>query len=245
VVLDAAVDLLLGGCCAVCLRPGRALCPDCRAALPRAAAPAWPSPAPPGLAPPSAAGPYDGPLKLLVNEHKERQRLALAGPLGELLALAVRVHLRPGGTGVVRTGPVLLVPVPSRRAVVRGRGHDPLLRVARCAARRLRAEGVRAGVWSPLRTVRRVADQAGLGAEGRAQNLQHSMRARLRGSLPAAGTGARPLVVVVDDVITTGATVREAQRALEQPGVRVDGVATVAATRRRTAPGRVRGGLTP
>jgi predicted amidophosphoribosyltransferase len=38
--------------------------------------------------------------------------------------------------------------------------------------------------------------------------------------------------VLVDDVVTTGATLREAQRALEQAGFTVRGAATVAATRR-------------
>lgn len=220
---DALLDLLLGSRCAVCGRAGRILCPGCHRALPREAGICRPSPCPPGLATPVAVGEYAGALKLLVNAHKEQGRFALSAPLGDLLALAVGVH-----TG---TGPVLLVPVPSRGAVVRRRGHDPLLRITLRAASRLRGHGVPAGVGRLLRSVRVVDDQAGLGAAERGSNLAGSMAC----SAAAAGrlrAGRAPRVVVVDDVITTGATVREAQRALEEVGVTVSGIAAVAATRR-------------
>jgi predicted amidophosphoribosyltransferase len=111
--------------------------------------------------------------------------------------------------------------------VVRRRGHDPLLRTARQAAARLRRTGVEAVVHQLLVPTGRVRDQSGLDAAARAGNLAGSMAAR-RIRPRVAGT-----VVVVDDVLTTGSTVREAQRALEETGVRVAGVATVAATRRR------------
>ena len=72
---------------------------------------------------------------------------------------------------------------------------------------------------------RAVADQAGLDAAERAANL---------GGAPAA---RRPLdglpVVVVDYVMTTGATLVEAARALREAGAAVRGCAVVAATRRR------------
>lgn len=245
-VPDALLDLLLGSRCAVCARAGRVLCSRCRHGLPRDAVTCWPTPRPPGLARPVAVGEYAGPLKLMVNAHKERQRFALAAPLGDLLAVSVRDHtgpadaVRPAGEPVARD--VLLVPVPSRPSVVRRRGHDPLLRIALRAASDLRRSGVRAGVARLLRTVRMVQDQAGLGAAARAGNLAGSMACR-RGAAALGGpVGSRggerggkrggPLLVVVDDVITTGATVQEAQRALESAGLAVSGIAVVAATRR-------------
>jgi predicted amidophosphoribosyltransferase len=218
---DAGRDLLLGAACAGCGRAGRVLCAGCDAALPHGGGPAWPSPPPAGLVLPFAGGAYDGVLRELVNQHKEHAVHPLAVPLGRVLGDVARdlaLHL-----GLDR---VDLVPVPSRRAVVRRRGHDPLLRVARHAAVRLRRTGVPAGVLGLLLPSGRVQDQSGLGAEDRAANLAGSMVCRRR---PPCGP-----VVVVDDVLTTGSTVREAQRALEEAGVRVAGIATVAATRRRT-----------
>jgi predicted amidophosphoribosyltransferase len=226
-VRDELLDLLLGSSCVGCGRPGRLLCPRCGAKLPRGTFACLPTPAPDGLAPPVAAGEYDGVLRLLVNAHKERGRFSLAAPLGDLLAGSVLAVL--SGAGADGGAAPVLVPVPSRRAVVRQRGHDPLLRITRRAAARLRGGGAPARVGRLLRPVRTVADQAGLSAEERATNLVGSLRC----TPGAAGRLAASGVVVVDDVITTGATAREAQRALEDVGLRVLGIAVVAATRRR------------
>jgi predicted amidophosphoribosyltransferase len=79
-----------------------------------------------------------------------------------------------------------------------------------------------------LRVVRRPEDQAGLDAAARARNLHGRFAARGGRVVPQ-----QHRVVLVDDVITTGATLREAQRALEATGTRPVGAAAVAATRRR------------
>jgi predicted amidophosphoribosyltransferase len=113
---------------------------------------------------------------------------------------------------------------------VRARGFDAGLALARAAARRL--PGARAG---PLLTsTRRVVDQSGLGAAERQANLAGAFR--LRTPRPWSGDPVRPLgtrVVVVDDVVTSGASLTEAVRALQESGVPVLGAATVAATVRR------------
>ena len=172
-------------------------------------------------------------LKALVNQHKEAGAFALAGPLGQVLGDVVVDLLRDVS---VRGRGVVLVPVPSRRSVVRRRGHDPLLRVSRQASARLRRRGFPTVVLQALVARTRVSDQAGLGAVERATNLAGSMRSRPGAWSTPAGREGRD-VVLVDDVLTTGSTAREAQRAVEAAGVPVAGIATVAATRRRQRPG--------
>lgn len=230
-MLDACLDLLLGSSCAVCARPGRVLCRACADGLPSAGRVCWPTPRPVGLALPVSAGEYDGTLKALVNAHKERRQFALARPLGTVLAHVVRDLIGPEAAD----RPVLLVPVPSRAVVVRSRGHDPMLRTTRLAANQLRRWGLDATVVGVLQTRTVVRDQSGLHAVDRARNLAGSMQAsgtRLQQTLrrrPGAS------LVITDDVLTTGSTAREAQRALEDGGATVAGIATVAATRKRLA----------
>lgn len=211
-MLADLLDLVLPRDCAGCRLPGRTLCGACAAELgsPR---PHRPDPCPAGLPPLVAAAAYDGAVRAALLAHKERGRLGLAVPLGIALAAAVRELDPPRGA--------VLVPVPSSPAAVRERGQDHARRLAAAAARRL--PGVRARAL--LLPARRVADQSGLTSRQRAANLTGALRARRRlDGLP---------VVVVDDVVTTGATLVEAARALRTAGADVVGAAVVGATTRR------------
>jgi len=173
---------------------------------------------------------YDGAGRALVLAHKERGALALARPLGHGLARSVAATAVPASPGWDR---LVLVPVPSSRRAVRERGHDHVAGLAGAAAGALRQAGVRVAVRPWLAPARARADQAGLDAGSRARNLA--------GALVAAPTVARyrlgDLVVVVDDVVTTGATLAESCRALGAVGVHVEGCAVVAATARRALAG--------
>ena len=218
-LLDAALDLLLGGHCVGCERPGRALCAGCASGLPAAGRPAWPTPAPPGLAPPWAADEYAGTVRAMVLAHKEHGVLSLGAPLARLLATAVVAAGVPA--------PLVLVPVPSRPSTVRARGHDPTGAMTARAARLLGATAV-----PLLRTRAGLVDQAGLDAAQRAANLAGSLHCPSPGLRRLARSHPGAHVVVCDDVVTTGATAREAQRALESVGLAVAAVAAVAVTRR-------------
>lgn len=225
-VLAALLDLVLPRCCAGCGTPGPGLCPGCAALL--SAPPLGlvrPRPCPPGLPPVAALAPYAGPVRALLLAHKEHGRLGLTAPLGSGLARAVAAVAGPA-----LPGEVVLCPVPSAPEAVRARGHDHAWRLARAAASALRSRGVPARADRLLVPARRVADQSGLRAAQRAANLHGALRA----------TGAPGgVVVVVDDVVTTGATLAEAARALVARGHCVGGAAVVAATaRREVSPGR-------
>jgi predicted amidophosphoribosyltransferase len=225
-MLDEALDLFLGSRCVGCERPGRMLCPACRGGLPARAAVAWPSPVPAGLVPPWATSDYDGAVKALVVGHKDRGQWGHRRVLGELLAVAVR----GAGAGLDPGVPLLLVPVPSRPGAGRQRGYEATAALVRTAVARLRGE--RRVAAAPLLVSRGAADQAGLDARARAANVRRSMHCPSSVLAGVARRWPRAHVVVCDDVLTTGATAREAQRALEAVGLPPVAVAAVAATRR-------------
>ncbi|MFJ6796409.1 ComF family protein [Streptomyces sp. NPDC091268] len=208
--------------CAGCGEARVLLCGGCRSALSGAGVRrVRPSPRPAGLPVVHACAAYEGPVRDVLLAHKERGALALSGALGGALASAVRA----GGAGEV-----VLVPVPSARRQVRARGHDPVRRIALAASARLRGAGVAARVAPVLRLRRAVADQAGLGARERWENLAGAMEARRDAVRLVAGAGAGAVrVVLVDDVMTTGATLAEAARALRAAGLGpLSGAAVVA-----------------
>lgn len=232
-MLDAARDLLLGSTCVGCGRPGRLLCGSCADALDPHPTPAWPTPRPPGLTDPWAATAYDGTVRAMVIGHKEHHLLGLAGPLGALLALAVAAavdDLMPGPPDA----DLLLVPVPSRPGSVRQRGHDPTSNIVRAAAVRLVSAGLTVTCGGLLRTRPGVADQAGLDAGARALNLAGAFRIHPPALRRLARRARAVHVIVCDDVLTTGATAAEAQRALRAVGLPPLAAVAVAATRRRT-----------
>ena len=204
--LSALADLVLPRTCAGCGAAETVLCAECGAATPSRVEDVWGVPV-------VVAGEYVDGLRTALLDYKERRRQLLAGPLAGMLLTAVR--------GIDAPAPTAVVPVPSSPDRVRARGGDHLLRLCR----RMRLAGG-PPVRPALRLTRTVADSTGLGRRDRALNLSEAMAAR-PGHWPADRRGP---VVVVDDIVTTGATLGEAVRALLAAGWAVSGCAAIAAT---------------
>ncbi|WP_353988381.1 ComF family protein [Ruicaihuangia caeni] len=213
--------------CVGCRRPGRGVCAECRAAL-------VPRPVVRSLAdgtPVAAALRYEGVVRRALLAFKEQGRTDAAGPLALALHAAVTTVVCTAAADAAHaslvdglstdtraasaTPPLAAVPVPSSRAAWRRRGYEPAaLLLRRAGARPLRAlVSTRGGV------------QKGLSLDERALNRTGSMR--------SIRSLAERRVVVVDDVLTTGATLMDACRAVREAGGEPIAAAVLAWTPRR------------
>lgn len=209
--LASFADLVLGERCAGCGGAEGPLCHDCADVLDRRPHQCRPRP---GCPPVWAGGPYAGRDRSVLLAFKNHGARALARPLGRRLAAvyAASGWLGPG---------TVLVPVPARASSARRRGHDPVPVLARAGIRQ--AGGAAAGRVLDLLEHRRAArPQVGLGRRERRENLRGALAVRPRAG-PLQGTDT----VIVDDVLTTGATVADAARALREAGAHVLGAVVV------------------
>jgi predicted amidophosphoribosyltransferase len=236
--LATLLDLVLPAACAGCDERGAGatggLCGACGHALATAAPQrVRPTPEPPGLPRCVALAAYAGALRAALLAYKERGRRELAGPLGERLADVVAAGLR--GVDAPRATPVVLVPVPATAAASRRRYGDHMARLAGPAAHRLGELGWPAAVYRPLRARPRT-DSAGLTGPQRHAAAAASLvlAPDAAGRLTTAlGRGAR--LVLVDDIVTTGATLAAAAGRLRAAGAPVALAAVLAATQRKRA----------
>ena len=219
--LGEALALVFPTWCAGCDAPDLTLCAACRGQLaPRVTVRTI------GSLEVRAGLPFEGVAARVLRAAKEEGRTGLFPALAPALAAAVADTLAHAPAREVS-----LVPVPTSPAAMRRRGYRVVESIA-----------ARAGL--PVRRVLRVvgaaSDQRTLGRADRERNVAGGMAARDVVGTDVAGRA----VIVLDDVVTTGATLREAARALTDAGARVVGAATVASTPLRRGARDTQGFLT-
>lgn len=203
--------------CSGCGALDRALCTNCRRALlptvhpvTRDDAVIW------------AALGYEGVARQVIAAYKDGGRTdaaaALAAPLRAAIVAALAAVPDDSAPHTQRGG-IQLVTIPSSRLAWRIRGYHPVDAL-------LSRAGLRPFLALAART--EAVDQVGLDRGARAANKNNSLIARQ----PLNGTR----IILVDDIVTTGATLLEARRAVLAAGGTVVGLATLAETRRRQVP---------
>ncbi|WP_345246299.1 ComF family protein [Pigmentiphaga soli] len=167
-----------------------------------------------------AAFDYGPPGDALILEFKHGRRYPRADMLGNLLAEAVRHDRLPLAPSTV------LLPVPAGMASLRARGFNPAAEIARAAARDLGLPLRRGWLW-------RTREQARQATQGRGGRLRAA-----EGLYACSPAVAGRRLALVDDVMTTGATLHAAAAALKQAGARE--VVALAVARTPHAPRNVR-----
>lgn len=219
-VADRALDLALPAECAGCGREGEALCMECRPALDARleAEPGVPVGLPADIPPPLLqlewCAPFTGVSRRALHSLKYDGERRLAPILGAAVA---RRWARAGAAGDA------LVPVPASPDRVRERGYDQASLIAVAAARRLGIPVVHA-----LARTRVTAAQFDLDRTARRSNLGGAFR--IADEATAATLRGR-WVVLVDDVVTTGATLAACAMTLLEAGALA--VSAIAVARER------------
>ena len=203
-------DLVIGADCPGCGQITLGLCPSCRRRLrPRPAV----VPLEPDTVTVVASATYNGIAERVVRRWKDVGHTQTAAWAAHALAASIAFH---------GAHEPLLVPVPATRRSRRRRGGWLVADLAAAASSVLAGVGVRAEVAPLARLVRQPADQRRLGVIERARNTRGAFAAR------PAPHGRE--VLVIDDVVTTGSTIRAVAAALERAGADVVGAAVAVAT---------------
>jgi predicted amidophosphoribosyltransferase len=211
-VLDLVLPLECGGCGA----PSTRWCPACADELAIGVdAPRVVTPRIDPQVPVFALGRYAGARRRAIVAMKDRGRADLVAPLARSLALGVDRLLLWGLLDV----PLTIVPAPTRGWSARRRGGDPVTRIAELAT----AGHPEIAVVRALRMAALARDSAGLNSAARERNIAgRVLPARRRP--PTRGD-----LLLVDDIVTTGATARESVRVLQRAGAGVSAVLALAA----------------
>ncbi len=214
-IFEELLNLFLPSSCIICAATGSSVCSDCLQKF--RFAPNKVSRHQVNHLTGFATCEYTPEIAKIIHEYKEGHQTALAKVMTPAMSKALQ-NFELANT--------YLVPIPSKRKSFTARGFEPATVLGKALARQVAKD---CKFLLPVKQIlsfsHLVADQASLGGQDRRINLVGSMVAKLPRDF-----GDGPRVILVDDIVTTGATMAEAYRCLTSAGVEVIGFVAFAET---------------
>ena len=160
---------------------------------------------------------YEGDIIYLVHQLKFAEKISYARSLGEMLLLRLQAEIKQ-----TNEKPDCLLPVPLHNKRLRQRGFNQSIEIARVISRKLDIPIA----YDVVKRERHTEAQASLNAKRRQKNISNAFR--------VSGKTSYRHILVIDDVVTTGATVSELARVLKKNKVARVGVLSVARAAMKT-----------
>ena len=219
-LLEEFLNLVLPTQCAICGTSGSSICQDCQNEYfyqPRRVSRFDLS----GF----SSCLYEKEVAAVIQAAKEDGQTAILKTMAKSMAKSMAKII----TTFAPADSIYLVPIPSKKSSTLNRGYNPTTLLAAGVARHLAQDfNLLVKVGDILKLNRDVLDQASLSGQERRNNLIGAMS--LKKNLERQSVSNLGAVWLVDDVVTTGATIREAARCLREAGLSISGFLVFAET---------------
>lgn len=123
--------------------------------------------------------------------------------------------------------PVNLVTIPSQLSAIRRRGRDHIKNVVQEVIIQLKQENINAIYLPILKPIKKTKDQSDLNGLQRKENMSHAF-------LVKSSPISQSAIILIDDLVTTGASIQEGARALAEAKITIDAVVTACAVGRKS-----------
>jgi predicted amidophosphoribosyltransferase len=145
----------------------------------------------------------------------------------KLIAVSITSSISFAILNLCLSQPIHLVTIPSQLSEIRRRGRDHIEDLVQEVITQLRQQNIDAIYLPILKPIKKIKDQSDLNGLQRKENMSHAFIVK---SSPISQSA----VILIDDLVTTGASIQEGVRALAEAKITIDAVVTACAVGRNS-----------